>query len=217
MTSIKVYSLPELSFLLYSTNPLQVNEDVANISPLTKSAIQSFFASYISPRSPTRRTLSVHLLAQSTPDAPDPAEQRSKLQQAITQFLGQHKVSLTNDNAGELERRLSKVDLTTAPAELPTRLAVLLGEFLIADVMMTSGESLPIVEAGKEALPAVLASLGIDIADGATPDDATEAPLPVRPLVKIEDVSRWKASLQVSSGARPVKELGAFEELGAKL
>jgi insulysin len=50
-----------------------VYHDAANIKALTKDDMIQFFAHYISPSSPARSKLAVHLLAQGVSEAPSPA------------------------------------------------------------------------------------------------------------------------------------------------
>lgn len=122
----------------------QADHDVAQLKPLTKSDLIEFFNRYISPSSPVRAKLAVHMLAQSSPKS--------------------------------------------APAAETEREGV------------TSGSEPKSPETPVE----VIGEENMKIGNGTTP-------------TIIKDVHVWKAGLEVSRGARPVKDLSDFEELEAKL
>ena len=102
-----------------------------HIEPLTKAEMIEFFKHYISPNSPHRSKLSVHLLAQSSPRP-------------------------TDEEANGTEASGMNGDEEIVPPEQ-------------------------------------------------------------KPTTVIEDVPKWKTSLPVSAGAKPVKDLSEFEETEAKL
>ena len=54
------------------------DEDVAHVQPLTKTDMISFYNNFISPSSTTKAKISVHLVAQSKPAAPQEEEQQTK-------------------------------------------------------------------------------------------------------------------------------------------
>lgn len=122
----------------------QADNDVAHLQPLTRAELVEFFNHYISPSSPVRAKLAVHMLAQSSPKS----------------------VSVGG----------------------PEKDGV------------TSGLEAKSVEAPIE----IIGEEKVKTGNGTTP-------------VIIKDVHAWKAGLEVSRGARPVRNLSDFEELEAKL
>lgn len=122
----------------------QADHDVAQLKPLTKPDLIEFFNHYISPSSPVRAKLAVHMLAQSSPKSPPVAE-------------------------------TEKEGVTSGPEP--------------------KSPEAPVKIIGEE---------NMKIGNGTTP-------------TIIKDVHVWKAGLEVSRGARPVRDLSDFEELEAKL
>jgi insulysin len=179
----------------------------------------SFFAKYISPGSPTRAKLSVHMLAQHKPvSAPtlSAAEQSDRLFQMLLQFLHANDVAV---DPGLLERRLDGVDVGNAEVLISK-----LNEYLALDLGLEMEKCVDVAANAKVLLPTALAAAGVQgkteevqmngvngsFENGVEEVEKTKS-------VKIEDVHGWKAGLQVSAGPLPVKGLEEFEELEAKL
>ncbi|OCK75895.1 hypothetical protein K432DRAFT_307572 [Lepidopterella palustris CBS 459.81] len=129
----------------------KVDHDVAHLTPLTKADLVAFYKQYISPSSPARAKLAIHMLAQLTSETDVPAERKTLLEQG--------KANIQNA-LGESASQSLEVEING------------------------SGQK--------------------NIGNGTTP-------------VVITDVHAWKASLEVSRGARAVRDLSDFEDLGAKL
>ncbi|KAK5018667.1 metalloprotease, partial [Cryomyces antarcticus] len=72
---------------------------------------------------------------------------------------------------------------------------------------------------GKAALTTVLPSIGIDAHAASDKSSTISQPASLSPneVVIVTDVHAFKASMAVSAGARPVKDLSEFEELEPKL
>lgn len=197
-------------------------QDVEHIEPITKEEILGFYREFIHPNSPTRAKIAVHLIAQSS--AADlaaktsSAEKREKLVETISQMLEQ--LGLEDGNTQDLTKRMDKVDVAAGDAK---EIMVAVGSYLKESAGMAAEQVEALVEQGQAVLASVLPSLGIvpKAANGV----AEEAAVPngeaevngESKTVLIEDVKAFKASMPLSAGVRPVKDLSEFEELGAKL
>jgi insulysin len=173
-----------------------------------------FFDWYISPSSPNRSKISVHLLAQTTPSEiaahSSPSERVEKLEELLVEFLEAQSLPVDED---KLKARLKSVDLLNGDV---SSIASTIGKYLSEDAAVPASDVEEILEKGKPVLGSVLASVGIQTA--VEPDDAAPAikdALP--PPTKIEDVAAFKRALQPSIGSLPVRDIKDFEELGAKL
>ena len=187
-----------------------------------------FFRTHYHPHSPTRAKASVHLIAQAS--AADiaaktsSAEKREKLVQTITQMLEQ--LGLEETNVADLSKRMEKVDVAAGDTE---GIMGAVGDYLKDTVGVAAEEVKQVVEQGQAVLASVLPSLGIvakgttDAPNGSIDEDeqANDEVVVVgdgpSKTVVIEDVKAFKASMPLSAGVRPVKDLSEFEELEAKL
>ena len=191
---------------------------------MTKDDILGFYKYYISPSSPNRAKVAIHLIAQSS--AADlaaktsSAEKRQKLVEKISEMLEQ--IGLEDTNTADLTKRIEKVDLTAGGAK---DIMVAVGGYLKDSAGLAAEQVEAVVEQGQIALASVLPSLGIVPKDSnaateesAQPNGEPEANGEVQSkTVVIEDVKAFKASMPLSAGVRPVKDLSEFEELEAKL
>ena len=194
--------------------------DVENIEPLTKADMLEFYRTYYLPNAPKRAKASVHLIAQAS--AADlaantsSAEKKEKLVEVITQMLNQ--LGLEDADGKELAKKMDKVDISSGDMD---GILGAVGSYLQSSLNVAAEQAEQVMEQGKEALAMILPSLGIvsqsepkeDEADGQV---ATNGDTPSKTIV-IEDVKAFKASMPLSAGARPVKDLSEFEELEAKL
>lgn len=202
-----------------------VYRDVEHIEPITKDEMLDFYRTYYHPNSPNRAKASVHLIAQSS--AADIAaktsasEKREKLVETIVQMLGQ--IGLADVDAADLNKRMEKVDVAAGDTE---GIMGAVGAYLKESVGAAAQEAEAVVEQGKVVLASVLPSLGIvqksepngASEEGAQPNGEVVADGEVQSkTVVIEDVKAFKASMPLSAGVRPVKDLSEFEELEAKL
>lgn len=197
-----------------------VYRDVENIEPITKEEMLEFFRTHYHPNSPTRAKASVHLIAQA--NAADIAaktsssEKREKLVDTITQMLEQ--LGLEDTNVADLKQRMEKVDIASGDTKAIMNAA---GGYLKETAGMAAEQVDQVLEQGQAVLASVLPSLGIVSqkdaeTDGQNGEVVTNGEASSKTVV-IEDVKAFKASMPLSAGARPIKDLSEFEELGAKL
>ncbi|KAF2465191.1 LuxS/MPP-like metallohydrolase [Lindgomyces ingoldianus] len=174
---------------------LKADEDVKHIEPLSKQHLIDFFTHYISPRSTSRAKLSVHLVAQAKPKESTAEEHKLQAIQTVSTILAAENIT---PNTEKLRTRL--LPLAFDPESLKT------GDAVSNALLAHLSEDLKL---GKEVVDKVLdeakAALGLAV------EKAVGGP------VQIKDVHIWKAGLQMSTGVKPVKDLGEFMEGGAKL
>ena len=199
-----------------------VYHDVENIEPLTKQDMLDFFKTYYHPSSPTRAKISVHLIAQAS--AADIAantsdsEKVDKLVDTIAQMLEQ--LGLEDVSSTELKKRLEKVDISSGDLG---GIVSATGSYMKEGLGMVAEQVDTVLEHGKVALGHVLPSLGIvSQANGETLQTNGEVAVDGEggsqsKTVVIEDVKAFKASMQLSGGPRPWKEVREFEEVGPRL
>lgn len=198
-----------------------VYKDVANIEPLTKPEILAFYREHFLPSSPRRAKASVWLIAQSS--AADVAantsdtEKKDKLLETVTQMLQQMGLEV---DAAALGKQFDGVDVAGADVD---GIVAAVGTYLTDVAGVAAEEAKQVVEQGKAVIGGVLPSLGI-VASGAEEpvtnghaDAEGKEPQSESKTVVIEDVKAWKASMPLSAGARPVKDLSEFEEVAPKL
>jgi insulysin len=192
---------------------LPVGHDVAAIETLTKAEMLEFVDQYISPASPHRAKLSVHLLAQTSPSEiaahTSPAERLEKLKELIIEFLEEEDLPVDED---KLKARVQTPGLLEGGAD---SIAAAIGKYLSEDAGLPAEEVEELLVKGKPMLSSVLASVGIQTAvmlDDKAPAVKDALPAPT----KIEDVTEFKRGLQPSIGSIPVTEINKFENLEAK-
>lgn len=192
--------------------------DVENIEPLTKADMIEFYNAYVLPSSPTRAKTSVHLIAQpqlpvaDTTPAKDPAEQAAALTSSLSDILSQLGVTVDNTT---LTTRLGEVDVAGGDTDA---IMGAVGGYLKLDAGLAEEQVEQIMAQGKMVLAQVLPQLGIKpkASQPEEPAGDAEAEVPSKAIV-ITDVKAFKASMPVSAGARPVKDLSEFEDLEPKL
>lgn len=162
-----------------------------------------FYMHHISPSSPHRAKLSVHLVAQSKPKEPTLDEKKT---QALNVLQTIANVEHTPVNADALQKRL---DAVTAAKDIPGAVTAYLSE----DLKQGKKEIAKIVDEASAALGLADSDLGdvkaaekVDIQEG-----SAEGP------VLITDVRAFKAGLFASQGVKPVKNLEEFMDDAAKL
>ena len=200
-----------------------VYRDVENIEPLTKLEMLEFFRTYYHPHSIARAKASVHLIARAS--AADlaaktsSAEKRDRLVETISQMLEQ--LGLEDMNAADLNKRMEKVDLASADT---VGIMEAVGSYLRETAGMAVEQIEKVVEQGQAALVEVLPSLGIVSQSEAADEGAkmngeavTNGDGHESKTLLIEDAKAFKASMPLSAGTRPVRDLSEFEEIGAKL
>ena len=192
--------------------------DVSHLKPLTKSDLIEFFNHYISPTSPSRAKLSVHLIAQSSPKEVagniSPAEQQEKVMVTLGKYLTA--MGIEADQA-KLAKRFDGVDVTGGDQ---AGIIEAVARYLDEDAEMGEEEANEVLVQGQQLLGTVLPSLGIEVKQAVDGVDGVEE-LPEAPPVKettlIEDVREFKAGLQLTAGRRPVTDLSEFLDTESKL
>lgn len=196
--------------------------DVENIEPLTKDEMIEFYNHYLLPSSPSRAKASVHLIAQSSAEDvaadvatdKDPKEQLSELAAMLAQLLEQLGVAIDQTI---LITRLEEVDVVGGDTE---GIMGAVGGYLKVDAGMPAEQVEQVMTQGKMVLSQVLPKLGIKPKQPQQESEVVvngDAEIKQAEVVVIEDVKAFKASMPVSAGARPVKDLSEFEELEPKL
>ncbi|KAJ4293507.1 metalloprotease [Kalmusia sp. IMI 367209] len=187
---------------------LQADIDASTVATLSKSDMQAFYARFISPSSPHRAKLAVHLIAQSKPKEPTLDEMKTQALTVLQPILTQENVTL---DANALQARLDGVSAADA---IPTAISAYLTEDLklgkekVDNIVDEASAALGLADSGLSGeVKAVEEKLGV----GAI--EANDAKQPVL----ITDVRAFKAALYASTGVRPVRELEEFMEGGAKL
>ncbi|RPA87280.1 hypothetical protein BJ508DRAFT_97930 [Ascobolus immersus RN42] len=224
---------------------MRIEEQVAMLESLAKQDLIDFYNHYINPASTKRAKLAIHMVA-NTDNAgksqvgPLPlAEQRSLSIQVIDKVLNQLSIKsdldvlnskfaqldeLTVDNTSGtlrsylegLEPALDKQKLneaiTTAEPFLKDLLKSAKGDAR-TEVPASNGDATKstvesIVQKGQAGIDVLLNTLGVQ---------GNTATTKRREGVVIEDVTSWKAGMELSSAPSPVKPLVLYEELNVKL
>lgn len=165
-----------------------------------------FYAQYISVSSSRRAKLSVHLQAQGKAKELSLDETKSAATAALKIILAEHKISPKED---DLQIRITNASSADAISEA---VAIHLSEDLkvektVADkVLDETKAAIGVADSGLSAEPQILD----ESADVKSVVDASHP-------ILIKDVHAWKASMQVSSGVRPVRNLEEFVEVAEKL
>ncbi|KAF2403106.1 a-pheromone processing metallopeptidase Ste23 [Trichodelitschia bisporula] len=175
--------------------------NVCHIEQTTQEEIVQFFEQYISPESSERAKLSVHLLAQGLPHTiavddklPKPIPELLNL---LTKFFDTQGIKVDSEL---LKQRLHSVNAEGQNLE-PMARAVL--SYLVEDAKVPE-------EQAKDVMTQALALI-----PEAKEENLTEGT--AKTAVPITDVRSFKASLPVSHGPQPVKDLSEFEDIEAKL
>ncbi|KAF2871159.1 Metalloenzyme, LuxS/M16 peptidase-like protein [Massariosphaeria phaeospora] len=189
----------------------QADTDVKHIEPLTKQELVDCYTHYISPSSPHRAKISVHLQAQSKPADPTASEQKTK---ALTMLPTILRAESIVPNAAALEPRIAAI---SPAAEQPgSAIAAAISAHLTDDLQLEQAKAAKVLDETKAALGLADAGLAAEpqvLADGNVERVLGNGTTPVI----IADVHAWKAGLQMSTGVRPVKNLEEYLEGGAKL
>ena len=162
-----------------------------------------FYMHHISPSSPHRAKLSVHLVAQSKPKEPTLEEKKTQALTVLQTIANAEKTPVDTD---ALQKRL---DAVTAAKEIPSAVSA----YLTDDLKQGKEEVARIVDEASAALG--LADSGVGEVKAAEKVDIQEAG--AQEPVLITDVRAFKAGLFASQGVKPVKNLEDFMEDAAKL
>lgn len=183
-------------------NFFQIDRDVKELRALSKQDIQDFFEHYISPKSPARAKLSVHLLAQASPSetpVTTPEQQKDQLVEALGQYLGSAGVDV---DQATLTKDFANVDITSEDAIV----SAIKPHLPAAEVEEASAQI-------KQGLPQIMMALKIS---KPVESEQTKPEVVSKPTI-IDDAHAWKAGLQVSRGPRPITDISEYEELEPKL
>lgn len=196
-----------------TNTPFKVHHDVENISPLTKSDLQTFYRTYFHPSSPHRAKASVHLIAQT---GSTPTEALKKLTSALSQAL--NALGASNVDEAALSKSLSRLDLTSSTADAHAIIETVTS-YLRDSAGLAEEKIKTIAEQGEGLVRQMLPKLGLRSAgeEVEKEEEVNGKEEEEKKTVVIEDVRAWKASLPASQGPRMVREVGEFEEVGAKL
>jgi insulysin len=190
----------------------QIDNEVAILRQLTKTDMDSFYSKYISPKSPTRAKLSLHMVAKASP--PETPKMRAKVQkdQLVEQLFQDLSSADLDLHPDYFKQHFEHIDLSSG--DEGTILSALRKS--ISD-RLPAQQAEPILDEARKNLEDLLVSLQIKAPVGAKEingtDVAKKSPWPT----VIEDVDTWKASMTVSEGPRPVNDLSQFEEFEPKL
>ncbi|KAL6722042.1 metalloprotease [Lecanora helva] len=192
--------------------------DAEYIKRLSKSEMLEFFNLYLNPTSPARAKLSVHMIAQSTPKTVignmTPAEQREKVIATIGKYLTAMGVE------ADLEKLTSRMETVDVVGGDQAGIVDAMAVYLEEDAGLVEDEVSQVLEQGQQLLGTILPSLGIEVKQVVDGIDGVEE-LPEAPTVKattfIEDARDYKASMPLTAGRRPVKDLSEFEDTEPKL
>ncbi|KAH7071172.1 Metalloenzyme, LuxS/M16 peptidase-like protein [Paraphoma chrysanthemicola] len=185
---------------------LQSDTDAEHLDKLTKKDMTNFYAHYISPSSSKRSKLSVHLQAQSKPKEPTLDEKKASAVSALQVILSEHKIE------PKLEEMQTRINDTSSAEAIPEAVSTYLSGVLtlekeVADKILDETKAaLGVADSGLPAEPEVLD-------ETADMESVTDASHPVL----IKDMHAWRASMQVSAGVRPVRNLDEFVEVAEKL
>lgn len=188
-------------------NFYQVEKDVAAIRPLSKDDMKQFFSTYIDPESATRAKLSVHLVAQAIAPKVETNVEEQKAQ--LIGLLDQALSSLGVDvDETKLSKNFTSVDLSNQDQVLEAIMSYI-------GSSLSSTKLDEIRSQFKQAIPQLQVALKIQapVSEGDEMEVATNIPTPII----IDDVHKWKASLQVSRGTVSVADIRDFEDLESKL
>lgn len=171
------------------------------IERLNKDDVVKFFDHYISPASTFRAKIAVHLIAQgaaSTVIDSAPAEAKNEMMlRALTKLFQAHSIDT------DVEKLGARLEQLTISAANPAPLADAVMSYLVKDANVSEATAKTVVQG--------LTNI----------DNFSETEVKVRdasePPFVIENVHAFKASLNVSAGPQPVKDLSEFEDLEAKL
>ena len=164
-----------------------------------------FYKTYVSTSSSQRSKLSVHLQAQAKAKEPSVEEQKTAAVAALKIILTEHKLDFDEET---FQKRV-------ADASSNEQISKAVASYLAEDLKVEKDIATKVLDEAKAAL---------GVADSGLP--ATPQPLDAAADVKsvdashpvlITDVHAWKASLQISTGVRPVRNLEEFVEVAEKL
>lgn len=191
-----------------------VDDDVARIKPLTKADIVQFYDTHIDPSSEVRSKLSIHLLAKSSPSdvakSMSPEQQKEGLASMMAQLLASGGIEA---DVAKITTRLEGIDLS---AGNPAVIVDAMVQYLKADAGLSEDQASAVKTQAETVMPQMLPQLGIQ-APQSTESAGDSEDIKTKKATVIKDVHAWKASLALSAGATPVRDLSEYEDLEPKL
>jgi len=165
-----------------------------------------FYSHYISTSSSQRSKLSVHLQARGKANEPSLDEKKAAAAAALKIILAEHKIT-TKDEAFETRVKDASSNEAISAAVASHLTDDLNVEKEVANKILDEAKAAwGVADSGLSAAPQALDAS----ADVKSVVDASQP-------VLIEDVHAWKASMQVSTGVRPARNLEDFHEVAEKL
>ena len=165
-----------------------------------------FYAHYISTSSSQRSKLSVHLQAQAKPKEATLDEKKASAVTSLKIILGEHKITPDDDL---LQSHISKVTSADGISDA-------IGSYLREDLKLEKDVASKILDEAKAALG--IADSGLPAEPQALDEAAdVESVVDASHPVLIKDVHAWRASMRLSSGVRPTRNLEEFIEVAEKL
>jgi insulysin len=178
------------------TNIRIADEDARHLEKLTRETTIDFYTHYISPSSKQRSKLSVHLQAQSKSEKPTLDEKKASAISTCQDLFTEHKIEL------ELT---SHINNTSSAAEMLDTISAYLGNVPALKSDIT-----------KEVLDKIKAIIGVEDSGLPLELEASSTTAYVHnvtdasPPVLIEDIDKFKLSMQVSAGCQPARGLEDF-------
>jgi len=193
---------------------LQIDNDIENVSKLTREDMAEFYSTYISPESKTRAKLSVHLksIAKSSGAVPV-LSATDHVINALSQFLSS--ALTTSISVDDVKAAFPKLNIKS-----PENMSRQVHEFITSKGIETAQADI-IVQKGMATLQQLMPQLQALEADQKSSTDEVVANGDKEATTKkptiIEDVSEWRRGLMLSKGPRPVRDLTEMEETTMKL
>lgn len=185
-------------------------DDAERLAKVTKEEMIEFFDQYIDPDSKRRAKVSVYLRAKANSEEVanniSAAEQKEGFFSLLSQFFTAIEVPVEPE---KVQGQFKNVDISKGnQSDILTALRA----YLAKDAGLAEEKVTAIIEQAKLMLGQILSQLGIKSADAGktTPPEAVPPPA-IEPVI-VEDVHAFKASLALSAGARPLRDLSEYEE-----
>jgi insulysin len=170
--------------------------------------MKDFFMYYMSPSSPHRAKLSVHLIAQKRAKELTLAEKKDRASTILATIFKESNIT-PNDDALK-----TRIDSISSEAAIPSAISAHLKD----DLTLAADQVEKITDEAMAALG--LADSGLSgevvLADDAMTITGVQGGRSKEPVL-ITDVHAWKAGLPMSTGVRPVRNLEEFMEDASKL
>jgi insulysin len=160
-----------------------------------------FYSHYISTSSSQRSKLSVHLQAQAKAKEPSLDERKTAAATALKTILAERKITAKDE---DFQARIKHASSNEAISDA-------IASHLTDDLRVEK-------EVANKVLDEAKAALGVADSDLPAVPQAVDASADVKSVVDalhpvlIKDVYAWKASMQVSSGVQPVRNLKEYVE-----